>query len=96
MTDYVTATAYAVVKGKRATYGPTNPVTGMKRIHAASIKRIVQNAPVRLDEDEVCVKIQIKVPAAVFDPLMPSAVITVPEDLVERGPIIIEAIEGAA
>lgn len=94
MSDMIDATAYAIVRGKRSQYAQRNPETGLKPVSSATIKRIVQNAPVRLEEDEVCVKIKVRLPAAVFDPLLPSAVITVPEDLVTRGPIEVEAVEG--
>ena len=89
----VAADAYAVVRGTRNQYQHPNRETGLKDISGATIKRIVQNAPVMLNPDEICVKIRIVLPAAVFDPLMPSAVITVPEDLVQRGSITVEAID---
>ncbi|WP_291378884.1 hypothetical protein [Demequina sp.] len=89
----VRADAYTIIRGRRSQYAQRNPETGLKPVNSARIVRVVQNAPVRLDEDEIVVKVAIKLPAAAFDPLLPTAVITVPEDLIQRGPITVEAVE---
>lgn len=89
MGDYVEATAHLVVSGKR-TYGPLN-ANGIRSVSEARIARMTANKPQRLEADEVAVKVTIRLPAEVFDPLTPTAVLTIPEDMVQRGVIEIEA-----
>lgn len=47
--------------------------------------------PTVVDADEIVVKVQLRIPAAAFEPLEPEAVVTVPEELVQH-PVYVEAV----
>lgn len=88
----VEASAYVTLTGKRGQYGPVNETTGLRDVTGMRATRIAQSRPSKMGRDEIAVKVRLRLPAAVFDPIMPSAVITIPEDAVIRGDIEIEAV----
>jgi len=87
----VEATGYVVVKGKNRRGYPPNPITGLRDVSEVSLSKLTQSRPSKLGVDEVMVRVKIRLPASAFDPLIPDVVITVPEDLIQRGPIVVEA-----
>jgi hypothetical protein len=90
----VEATAYIVVEGRRSRYYSTpDPITGLKPVESAAIVALRQSYPSKATTDQVIVKVRIALPAHIFDPLVPTAVVNVPEDLVRRGAILVEAVE---
>lgn len=88
---FVDATAYLVVEGTRRRYGAVNRETGLRPIDNARVAALRIGRPSRLERDQVAVKVTVRLPAAAFDPLQPTALITVPEDLIQRGPIEVDA-----
>jgi hypothetical protein len=91
--ETIEATAYLVVEGRRRRHAPPNPTTGLKPVDSAAIVALRQSYPTKATTDQVIVKVRIAVPANIFDPLVPTAVVTVPADLVRRGDIVVEAVE---
>lgn len=95
--DIIEADAYLVVEGKRERYyGKTDPITGLKPVTKAAIVSLRQSYPKQATTDQVIVKVRIALPANIFDPLIPTAVVNVPADLVRRGDIVVEAVEQEA
>lgn len=88
---FVDAAAYLVVEGTRSRYRPVDPENGLRRVDGARIFAMRVGRPTRLERDQVAVKVTVRLPAAAFDPLQPTALITVPEDLIQRGPIEVDA-----
>jgi hypothetical protein len=92
----IVATGYLVVKGARSHYGPSDPETGLKSIDSAKITMARQGRSPRLGADEILIKVAIQLPKSVFDPITPSALIVVPEELIlDRHTIEVEATEEA-
>ena len=93
MTDQVEASVYLVMEGRRAKYMPRDEVTGLRPVQSAAVVASRQTYPTRLSADQVVVRVRLALPANIFDPLVPSAVVNVPEDMVRRGDIVVEATE---
>lgn len=93
MNEFIETTAYITMEASRYAYGRVNEVTGLKPATGVKALRITQGRPARLERDQIAVKIKLRLPAAIFDPLTPRVVITIPEDMVLRGDIEIEAVE---
>lgn len=87
------ATFYAQVKAKRG-YGSRNPDTGLRPVSEIRLSKITQSYPATREADTVILKLTVEVPDSAFDPLLPNAVITVPEGMVIH-PIAIEATDPA-
>lgn len=77
-----TATAYLILKASRANYGVKHPETGLRQVDEVRISGVRQNRPASMARDEVLVKVSINIPDSAFDPIMPQALIVVPEGLV--------------
>lgn len=88
---FVDATCYLVIEATRSRYGTSNPDTGLRPIESTRAAALRIGRPLRLAKDQVAVKVTVRLPSAAFDPLQPTALITVPEDLIQRGPIEVEA-----
>ncbi len=89
----VTATAYLIVQATRRQWGAKDPETGLLPIESARIAAVRAGRPSRLERDQVLVKVAVQLPTSVFDPIMPSALIVVPEDLVlDRHVVEVEAV----
>jgi hypothetical protein len=88
---FVDAAAYLVIEGARSRYLPLDTETGLRRVDGARVVAMRVGRPTRLERDQVAVKVTVRLPAAAFDPLQPTALITVPEDLIQRGPIEVDA-----
>jgi len=78
----VTASGYLVLKATRKNYGSPDPETRLRGVESAKITQARQSRPRALEKDEILIKVAVQIPAAVFDPITPSALIIVPEDLV--------------
>lgn len=78
-----TAEFYLVLEGKRSTYKPkqANGLYPVESIRAVAIKA---NQPKTLGKDQIYMKIRVQVPGVAFDPIAPSALIVVPEDLIGK------------
>lgn len=87
------ATAYLIVQARRAQWGKPNPETGLRGIEDTRIAGARANRPAKLERDQIAVKITVDVPDAAFEPLTPSAVVTVPTELTQRGPIDVDAVD---
>lgn len=97
MISDVTASAYLVVKGVRNAYGFRDDETGLKPISEAKITTARQSRPAKLGPDEVLVKVTVQLPKKVFDPITPSALVIVPEDMIlDRHQIEVEATDSEA
>lgn len=81
---------YLIVEAKRG-YGPRDPETGLRPVHEGRVVASRTNRPAKLEIDQIAVKVTLDVPGSAFDPVMPTAVVTIPEDLALRGPIEVEA-----
>lgn len=57
--------------------------TGKGYVSASAVK-ITQDPPTSLAKDTVSVKLTVQLPDAAFDPITPSAVVTVPDSLVQH------------
>ena len=84
--DTVDATGYLIIEGTRRRYGD-------RSVDTAKLVALRVNRPARLDRDQVAVKVTLRIPAAVFDPLTPQALVIVPGSLVDRAPIEVEAVD---
>lgn len=95
MSADITASAYLVVKGTRMTfYGAKNPETGLYPVREAKITQARQGRPPKVGPDEVLVKVTVQLPKSVFDPITPSALIVVPEEMIlDRHEIQVAATE---
>ncbi|MFI5426094.1 hypothetical protein [Aeromicrobium sp. UC242_57] len=83
------ATFYAQVKAKRG-YGTRNPDTGLRPVSEIRLAKTTQSYPGTRDTDTVIVKLTVEVPDTAFDPLLPNAVVTIPEGMTVH-PIAVEA-----
>lgn len=83
-------TTYLIVEAKRA-YGLTNPETGLKPVNEVRVVGSRTNRPAKLERDQIAVKVTIAVPDSAFNPVTPTAVVTIPGDMALRGPIEVEA-----
>lgn len=81
------ATAYLICQAKRSRYGLADPETGLRVLDSLNIVASRKTRPSVLERDQVAVKITIEIPDVAFEPVTPTAVIEVPADLAQRGPI---------
>jgi hypothetical protein len=97
VSEDITASAYLVVKGTRSPYwGSKNSETGLYPVREAKITQARQGRPTKVGPDEVLVKVTVQLPKSVFDPITPSALIVVPEEMIlDRHEIQVAAIEEA-
>jgi len=91
--ETVEASVYLVMEGRRAKYAQRDEVTGLRPVTSAAVVASRQTYPGRLNADQVVVRVRLALPANIFDPLVPSAVVNVPEDMVRRGDIVVDATE---
>lgn len=56
------------------------------------VMKSTQKRPEIVEPGCVVVKVRVRIPASAFEPLQPEAVVTVPEDLVQR-PVEVEAVQ---
>lgn len=92
MPDNLDATGYLVLQANRSRYGTLN-AAGLRGVNGAKIVAFRSNRPAKLERDQIAVRVTVRVPDVVFDPISPDALIVVSEDLVKRGPIEVEAID---
>jgi ABC-type transporter Mla subunit MlaD len=71
----VDATAYLVLDASRARYGRADTETGLRPVESVKVAGIRVGRPSKLAADQVAVKVTIRVPVEVFDPLTPAALI---------------------
>lgn len=90
---YIDSTAYLVIEASRYNYGGADPETGLRRVSSARVAALRANRPSKLVKDQIAVKVTVRVPVSVFNPLTPEAVIVVPESLVQQPALEIEAVE---
>lgn len=84
---------YLVLEGKRAQYGPVQE-NGLRPVEAVRAIAIKANQPKSLSKDQIYMKIRVQVPSGAFDPITPSALIVVPEDLISKSTeIVVEALD---
>lgn len=55
-----------------------------RKYRGLSVAKVTSKKPTVVDADCVVVKIALRMPAAAFKPLEPSAVVVVPEELVQH------------
>ena len=75
----VDATVHLIIEGKR--WGYKNEIQSARVVASRTGK------PAKLGKDQVAVKVTVRIPTSVFDPLQPEAVVIVPEGSALRGPI---------
>lgn len=93
MSGHVDATAYLIVHADRSQYAFRHPDTGLRPVQAARVVALRQGRPAKLERDEVAVKVTVRLPVEAFEPLTPTAIVTVPTDLALRGPIEVDAVQ---
>lgn len=91
MSRTLRTTGYVVLEGKRSQYGSPSDETGLRELSSIRMAELRINRPRTLKRDQISVKVTIEVPAEAFDPIAPAALIVVPGDLIQRGPITTEA-----
>jgi len=96
MSGHVDATAYLVIHADRQTWGRPDAETGLNPIESARVVTLRQGRPAKLERDEVAVKVTVRLPFAAFEPLTPTAIVTVPTDLALRGTIEVDATDANA
>lgn len=87
----VRATTYLVLEASRYRYGRPDPETGLKPVDSIRVVASRVNRPAQLERDQVAIKVTVEVPEGAFDPITPAALVVVPEDLIDRRPIDVEA-----
>ena len=80
----VRATAYITVRALRTRFGRADPETGLRPVIGAKVVNVTQARPQHLNADEVAVTVTLELPAEVYEPIMPAALVVVPADLVQR------------
>lgn len=85
MTRQVECTVYAQIRPRR--YYPEGPVM------SATVERATGAKPRQPLGGTQLVKLTIRVPVSIFDPLTPEAIITIPESLIVGTPITVEAVD---
>lgn len=85
------ANVYLIVEATRSNYPPADPETGLRQVGSVKVVGSRQSRPSRLERDQIAVKVTLDVPASAFNPITPTAVVTIPEDLTLRLPIEVEA-----
>ena len=85
------ATVYLILQASRTQWGVANAETGLKAINGLKVVAVRQGRPTTIRRDQIVVKLAIEVPESVFNPIQPAATVVVPEGLVLRGPIEVEA-----
>ncbi|UYG15788.1 hypothetical protein BRM3_09030 [Brachybacterium huguangmaarense] len=85
-----TTATYLIVEAKRD-YGARDPETGLRPVSSVRVVGSRAGRPAKLERDQIAVKIQLAIPASSFNPVTPTAVVTVPESLALRGPIEVDA-----
>lgn len=73
----VKATAFLIIEGHRYL-----AVFDESEVAGARVTGVRQNTPKKLDKDQIAIKVTFEVPKAAFEPLMPEAVIVVPESMI--------------
>ncbi|MGM7422993.1 hypothetical protein [Cellulosimicrobium sp. CpK407] len=91
MSGHADATAYLVIRAERNAWRPPDPETGLRPVRGARVVALRQGRPAKLERDEVAVKVTVRLPTEAFEPLTPTAIVTVPTDLALRGPIEVNA-----
>ncbi|WP_311208763.1 MULTISPECIES: hypothetical protein [unclassified Aeromicrobium] len=91
MTATHIATVYAVVRAERRRYGTAHPDTGLRPVDSIKVERVTQTYPRTVHPNTVVVKLQLQVPDSAFAPLLPNAVIAVPESMIDQ-PVHVEAV----
>lgn len=86
-----TATTHLVLEARRQTWGPNDPDTGLKPVESVRVVAARSRRPEKLARDQIAVKVTVQIPASAFDPLRPTALVVVPESLIHRAPIEVEA-----
>lgn len=86
-----TATTHLILEARRSPYGRNNPETGLKPILAVRVVGSRAGRPERLTRDQIAVKVTVEIPESAFEPLRPTALVVVPESLIHRAPIEVEA-----
>jgi hypothetical protein len=87
--ETVDATFYAQVEPRWRPYG--RDATGHPILDTAKVVALTQSKPERPRRGTVQVKLTLRLPAGAFLPLAPEAIIVIPADLVERGPVVVDA-----
>lgn len=88
-----TAEFYLVLEGKRSAYKPKQ-ANGLHPVETARAVSLKANQPKTLGKDQIYMKIRVQVPASAFDPIAPSALIVVPEDLIGKTTeVVVEALD---
>ena len=59
-------------------------VRDTKRFRKLAPVKVTGKPPTVVDADAVVIKLQLRIPSAAFQPLKPSAVVTVPAELVQH------------
>lgn len=77
------ATAYLIIEATRG-YGLRDPETGLRPVTSARVVASRANRPAKLERDQVAVKVTVDVPDQAFAPIMPAALVVVPDDLIQR------------
>jgi hypothetical protein len=76
--DYTEGFAYLTVREDPRRYRKLAPV------------KVTSKPPAVLDGDSVVIKLHLRIPTAAFRPLNPTAIVTVPEELIQY-PVEVEA-----
>lgn len=91
MTSTVRATTYLILDATRTRWGSADPETGLKPVESVRVAASRVNRPAVLERDQIAIKVTVEVPTGAFDPITPAALVVVPEDLIDRRPIDVEA-----
>jgi hypothetical protein len=84
-------TTYLIVEARRSIYPPVDPETGLRQVGSVHVVGQRVSRPAKLARDQVAVKVTLEVPNEIFNPITPSAVVTIPTDLALRLPVEVEA-----
>jgi hypothetical protein len=84
--DYVDADFYIQVEPEFSQYYHAEP-----KVIAAKAARMTQSRPTKPVPNTVLVKLTVRLPKVAFLPLQPAAVVVVPADLIQAGPVVVEA-----
>lgn len=84
---------YLIVEATRTRYGVQDPETGLKPVGTVRVAGVRVSRPAKLDRDQVAIKMTVDVPDGVFNPVVLAAAVVIPEGLVLKGPISVEAFD---
>lgn len=59
------------------------------RVDSLKVVKMTQSKPTRLEANSVVVKLRLQLPDTAFQPFSPSAIITVPESMVDKPTVVI-------